>query len=132
MVAVDGQVYVTLGVDEPVSVLDAATGKLIHELPGSKGAEEVIVDSGQVFVLESPAEWELNSFLPFHNTGDQARVRKEFAWNKKPREVKAYDAVTGRRLWGDKSKVAPLTLSCLLYTSPSPRDKRQSRMPSSA
>ena len=24
------------------------------------------------------------------------------------------------------------TMSCLLYTSPSPRDKRQSRMPSSA
>ena len=27
---------------------------------------------------------------------------------------------------------APLTNACLLYTSPSPRDKRQSRMPSSA
>ena len=27
---------------------------------------------------------------------------------------------------------APLAESCLLYTSPSPRDKRQSRMPSSA
>ena len=26
----------------------------------------------------------------------------------------------------------PLQRSCLLYTSPSPRDKRQSRMPSSA
>ena len=26
----------------------------------------------------------------------------------------------------------PISLSCLLYTSPSPRDKRQSRMPSSA
>ena len=26
----------------------------------------------------------------------------------------------------------PLTTGCLLYTSPSPRDKRQSRMPSSA
>ena len=26
----------------------------------------------------------------------------------------------------------PVDLSCLLYTSPSPRDKRQSRMPSSA
>ena len=25
-----------------------------------------------------------------------------------------------------------LTMGCLLYTSPSPRDKRQSRMPSSA
>ena len=28
--------------------------------------------------------------------------------------------------------VCPETSSCLLYTSPSPRDKRQSRMPSSA
>ena len=27
---------------------------------------------------------------------------------------------------------APLANACLLYTSPSPRDKRQSRMPSSA
>ena len=26
----------------------------------------------------------------------------------------------------------PLVITCLLYTSPSPRDKRQSRMPSSA
>ena len=28
--------------------------------------------------------------------------------------------------------IIPLTVGCLLYTSPSPRDKRQSRMPSSA
>ena len=28
--------------------------------------------------------------------------------------------------------IAPTTYTCLLYTSPSPRDKRQSRMPSSA
>ena len=31
----------------------------------------------------------------------------------------------------DERRVPPLIL-CLLYTSPSPRDKRQSRMPSSA
>ena len=31
-----------------------------------------------------------------------------------------------------KIQVAALILACLLYTSPSPRDKRQSRMPSSA
>ena len=29
-------------------------------------------------------------------------------------------------------KALPLCIPCLLYTSPSPRDKRQSRMPSSA
>ena len=32
----------------------------------------------------------------------------------------------------DKQKLVAVTQSCLLYTSPSPRDKRQSRMPSSA
>ena len=34
---------------------------------------------------------------------------------------------------GDFNKGIPLgKVTCLLYTSPSPRDKRQSRMPSSA
>ena len=30
------------------------------------------------------------------------------------------------------SAISPASRNCLLYTSPSPRDKRQSRMPSSA
>ena len=34
---------------------------------------------------------------------------------------------------GDNVKTVPqVFINCLLYTSPSPRDKRQSRMPSSA
>ena len=32
----------------------------------------------------------------------------------------------------DSYKLAAMKTPCLLYTSPSPRDKRQSRMPSSA
>ena len=36
--------------------------------------------------------------------------------------------VNGRRITDYKT----LDIACLLYTSPSPRDKRQSRMPSSA
>ena len=32
----------------------------------------------------------------------------------------------------DENAITTLLKSCLLYTSPSPRDKRQSRMPSSA
>ena len=34
--------------------------------------------------------------------------------------------------WGDNQWKAAGFRACLLYTSPSPRDKRQSRMPSSA
>ena len=111
LVAVGDRVYVTLGVDEPVSVLDATTGKKLHNLAGSKGAEEVIVSGDHVFTLVSDEQWELNTFLPFHNTGDQARVRKDFAWNEKPRHVKAYDAATGKKFWERKTVVSPQTLT---------------------
>ena len=48
-----------------------------------------------------------------------------------------FDELPDGHLW-DKDLVEeatrnmPLDVDCLLYTSPSPRDKRQSRMPSSA
>ena len=45
------------------------------------------------------------------------------------------DEATGKLLENDKSpsrKAGELDNSCLLYTSPSPRDQRGSRMPSSA
>ena len=38
----------------------------------------------------------------------------------------------GDRLVLNDTKVIPARLSCLLYTSPSPRDRTRSRMPSSA
>ena len=37
-----------------------------------------------------------------------------------------------RRAYADRIKESQAGTGCLLYTSPSPRDKRQSRMPSSA
>ena len=43
--------------------------------------------------------------------------------------------ILGRKVKGDKGNVLKAREAgyiCLLYTSPSPRDKRQSRMPSSA
>ena len=42
-----------------------------------------------------------------------------------------YDEVDGL-LVGANVMINGLSIGCLLYTSPSPRDKRQSRMPSSA
>ena len=41
------------------------------------------------------------------------------------------DAEEGRGEWLD-SEGGPLYVVCLLYTSPSPRDRQKSRMPSSA
>ena len=47
------------------------------------------------------------------------------------------EALRGRALWwftalAQVAIAVQVTMGCLLYTSPSPRDKRQSRMPSSA
>ena len=50
------------------------------------------------------------------------------AW-KDPSPKKEYDAVI---VGGGGHGLATAYYFCLLYTSPSPRDKRQSRMPSSA
>jgi len=111
LVAVGDRVYITLGVDSPVSVLDAATGKKVHDLAGSERAEEIIVEGDSVFALVSDEAWELKSFLPFHNVGDQARVRRDFAWNEKPRHVKAYDSATGKKFWERKTVVSPQSLT---------------------
>ena len=57
--------------------------------------------------------------------GDKAkliRFRQQGAKTKRPRKGESA---------ADKAKRASFK-ACLLYTSPSPRDKRQSRMPSSA
>ena len=56
-------------------------------------------------------------------------------------EVRVPKGQTGDAFWGDTvelewwqrgRRTMPRVKHCLLYTSPSPRDKRQSRMPSSA
>ena len=41
-------------------------------------------------------------------------------------------AVLGFSALGNNDKVGAILFSCLLYTSPSPRDRQKSRMPSSA
>ena len=43
-----------------------------------------------------------------------------------------YHAYSQAGMWGVQQEAATTALNCLLYTSPSPRDQRGSRMPSSA
>ena len=41
----DGKrIYVTLGLKAPLSVIDAATGRRLHDLPDSTGTEEILVN----------------------------------------------------------------------------------------
>ena len=56
-------------------------------------------------------------------------VQRAFHWEGEKAVAKAAEKFG---LWFGISSLATHSIDCLLYTSPSPRDKRQSRMPSSA
>jgi outer membrane protein assembly factor BamB len=111
LVADKTDVYVTLGLHEPVSRVNGLTGAVEHVYDTTRGAEEILYRNGLLFVLVNPAEWELDKFAPKLNTGDQGRVATEFSWNESPREIQIFDPKSGKQLWKHSSKVAPLSLA---------------------
>jgi len=108
---VDGdKLFVTMSIKGKVECLDAVTGKTLHSFEGTEQTEEIVVENGTVYALIREGKWELEGYLPKHNTGDQARVRTEFVWDAKPRVIRAFDAATGKQKWEKKDGIAPLTV----------------------
>ena len=56
LVAVGDKVYVTLGLDAPVSILDAATGDTLKVLDGTERTEEIIVDGSIAHLVVGTSE----------------------------------------------------------------------------
>ncbi len=107
----DGErVFAPLALGAPVSCLEATTGKILATYENTVNAEEMVLANGLLFVLANPSAWELENFTVQQNTGDQARVAKEFAWNEKPRQLIAIEVATGKTLWSRETKLSPLSL----------------------
>ncbi|MFP4056794.1 MAG: PQQ-binding-like beta-propeller repeat protein [Candidatus Brocadiia bacterium] len=51
LVAVGDRVYVTLGLNAPLSVVDAATGKTLEEVEGTRGTEEILCHDGYLLLV---------------------------------------------------------------------------------
>ena len=112
LVSTDDEVYVTLGIKAPVSVLDAATGETLRTLKDSDGTEEIITTGDRIFLVVNKGKTARDSYVPLNGTtGDQAHVRENFFWNEEPRILMAYDAKSGEQLWAKQSTVSPLTMS---------------------
>ena len=62
---------------------------------------------------------------------DSVRLVLHKALTRAGHSVKATDNADTLIKWAEAGQ-GDIIVTCLLYTSPSPRDKRQSRMPSSA
>jgi outer membrane protein assembly factor BamB len=111
LVADGDRIFATLGIGEPISVIDGATGKVVRTFPETKGAEEILHVGGVLYVLVNPKEWSLADFAPKLQQ-DQKRIADEYEWDKQPRALVALDANSGVVLWKKEgAKIAPITLS---------------------
>ena len=96
LVAADGRVYATLDLQGPVTCMDAVTGKTVRTYDRTKGAEEIILSDGVLFVLVGPG-----------SIGDGKRLDRPA----EKRRLVALDARTGRELWQAVDVVAALTMA---------------------
>ncbi len=106
LVAVGDTVYVTLGLDAPVTAFDAATGKVLNVYKGTEYTEEILVQGNTLFLVVGSSE--------VHRMGEGLFRRGE----PKPtdfRYITAIDGKTGQPLWKrdfDKGDfLLPLTLA---------------------
>jgi outer membrane protein assembly factor BamB len=111
LVAVGDKVYVTMGITDPISCLDGATGKEIRVYDQTKGAEEIILRNGTLFALVNKEAWRLNQEFAVKAQSDQKRVETEFNWDGKPRHLQAIEAESGKTLWEQEDRIAPVTLA---------------------
>ena len=111
LVADGDHIFVTMGLGEPISCLDGATGNLIRTYPETKGAEEILHVDGVLYSLVNPGDWALKDYAPKLQQ-DQQRVQNEYEWDRKPRSLVAVDARTGKLLWKKENTIiAPITLA---------------------
>lgn len=84
LVAVGQRVYVTLGFqDAPISILDAATGKLLKQCEGTEGTRELVVDNSTIFAK-------------IHSIEAESLKRRG---RPVPAKLMALDATTGEVRW---------------------------------
>ncbi len=112
LVSTEDTVYATLGINAPLSAIDAATGETLRTYEGSDATEEIITTNGILFVVVRKGEAELAQYAPVNGTvGDQALVGKDYFWNEEPRVIMAFDAKSGEKLWAKQTTISPLTLA---------------------
>jgi len=113
LVALGRKVYLPLGMSEPLSVLDAGSGKVLKTFPATRAVEEVLVAGDMVYVLADPSPETFEDFTlgDAHNGRQKGRVARMYPWNRKVKKLVAVDERSGTVRWQRDVIVAPLTLA---------------------
>jgi outer membrane protein assembly factor BamB len=106
LVAVKDGVFVTLGLDAPVSMLDASTGEILRVFEGTGWTEEIVCHRDALYLLIGSSENK--------RSGEGLHERKEPKMTD-TRFLKAFDIETGKELWSRNAKgedyILPLSLA---------------------
>ncbi|HIQ19648.1 MAG TPA: methyltransferase domain-containing protein [Planctomycetes bacterium] len=116
LVAVGDRVYVTLGYDEPVSCLDAATGRTIRTYTGTDGTQEIVHWDEKLFLVtgQRQSSWPAEEAKRIVS---QTGYRPPFERYTPPvvnKRVLAVDAASGETLWGIAGPEARDVMPCTL------------------
>jgi outer membrane protein assembly factor BamB len=107
LVAVGDRVYVTMGLDAPVSILDAATGASLKVLKGTERTEEITVENGIAYLAVGTSEVYRQGNKGFHIRNEPKATTFRY--------IAAVDLGTGQQLWRQdftgKNFLLPLTMT---------------------
>ncbi|MHC4118233.1 MAG: outer membrane protein assembly factor BamB family protein [Planctomycetota bacterium] len=113
LVAIGDRVYVTLGIDAPVTALDAASGETVLTYKGSEHTREIVVSDGVAFFVADTSrsllpDWRRKDTYVWANA---RRANPDWGWNGRSRKILAYDTDSGKSLWQSEAPVAPCSLA---------------------
>ena len=113
LVALDDVVYVTLGLNEPLTALDAATGETIRTYNDTDGTEEIIAEDNMLFLVVNDTPRDFKDYKPtYEGVGAERHyVGDIWQWVNKTRHIKAIDAKSGEIIWNADYPVVHLTLA---------------------
>ena len=113
LVAIGDRVYVTLGINAPLSELDAATGKVLRTFTDTEQTSEVIYSDNTLFLAIGRPEKTEKRYAPkITYVWDNADwARSEWGWSRKPGHIRALNISSGNALWTKESPIAPLSLT---------------------
>jgi len=111
--AVAGRVFATLGFIEPVTAMDAATGRTLRTYDGTRATEEILCSDGVLYLLVDPDKQPVNYRAEVPGYGEIQHANSGWGWStaKPERSIMAVEVDSGKTLWKHAAKVAPLTLT---------------------
>lgn len=99
IVAADDKLFVTLGYQAPVSVLNAATGERLQTIERTDGTDEILLDAEVLILCVRETERPKNS-------------KRDFRLSQNPGQIMAVNSQNGEILWqSEPDMISPLTLA---------------------